>query len=380
MKVIFWQTIITPHIFYLAESLGSLNIDVTYVALNKSTPDRSVMGWNITPSSTSCVRFHLINSLESLNDFLASPISDAFHIFQGVRGDKFLSFCQSKVSNFGFKQIIMLESPNLNNILFSYLKSQIYKHIFSSTNDLITAYLAIGYRLPLWLAAHNVPPSKIYQFAYFLDSPSNNLDPSSPSSISHKKFRFLYVGSLLKDKGVLDLFKIFVSNKYLRLYSSLHFIGDGPLRKSLESHSHCLRSEISHEVVFHGNVHNSQIPHFMSHADCLVLPSRHDGWGAVVSEALLSGTPVIVSSSCGSAEVARLSRLSSVFNSRDWPSLLTLMLAHLFRGRISSHSREQLQSWARCLSADCGAVYLASILKHLQSSSIIQDRPAPPWQ
>ena len=33
--------------------------------------------------------------------------------------------------------------------------------------------------------------------------------------------------------------------------------------------------------------------------DALVLPSRHDGWGVVVNEALLQGVPVIVSDHVG---------------------------------------------------------------------------------
>lgn len=45
----------------------------------------------------------------------------------------------------------------------------------------------------------------------------------------------------------------------------------------------------------------------MARADVLVLPSWHDGWGAVVSEALMAGTPAIASDACGSAGVVRAS-------------------------------------------------------------------------
>lgn len=43
----------------------------------------------------------------------------------------------------------------------------------------------------------------------------------------------------------------------------------------------------------------SEVPEFMQHNDVLILPSLHDGWGAVVNEAMTLGLYVIVSDRCG---------------------------------------------------------------------------------
>ena len=46
---------------------------------------------------------------------------------------------------------------------------------------------------------------------------------------------------------------------------------------------------------------NTKVRLAIEEADLLVLPSRFDGWGAVVNEALGAGTPVLVSDLCGSS-------------------------------------------------------------------------------
>jgi glycosyltransferase involved in cell wall biosynthesis len=46
---------------------------------------------------------------------------------------------------------------------------------------------------------------------------------------------------------------------------------------------------------------NGEVRHAIAASDCCVVPSRHDGWGMVVNEALIAGTPVVCSDGCGAA-------------------------------------------------------------------------------
>ena len=66
----------------------------------------------------------------------------------------------------------------------------------------------------------------------------------------------------------------------------------------------------------------SEVYQFINVADCLVLPSKHDGWGTVVSEALISGVPAICSDTCGVAEVVKLSNYGGVFKSGNIEDLV----------------------------------------------------------
>ena len=114
----------------------------------------------------------------------------------------------------------------------------------------------------------------------------------------------------------------------------------------------------------------------MATADCLVLPSRHDGWGAVVSEALMAGTPAICSDRCGAAEVVLASGVGGVFPAGDQKALEAQLMQQITEGQRTANQRAALAQWARSLGAEAGARYLLAILAGGRDGAT---RPAPPW-
>jgi glycosyltransferase involved in cell wall biosynthesis len=96
----------------------------------------------------------------------------------------------------------------------------------------------------------------------------------------------------------------------------------------------------------------------------------------VVSEALMAGTPVICSDTCGSAGVVRASGYGDVFRSGDRDELMLLLKAIISAGHLSSAERDSLVGWAECLGGDAGAAYLLQILDHVEGRT---RRPLPPW-
>ncbi|HEX8591410.1 MAG TPA: glycosyltransferase [Candidatus Paceibacterota bacterium] len=97
---------------------------------------------------------------------------------------------------------------------------------------------------------------------------------------------FLFVGRLIEQKGVDVLLSAFAGVSNARLVLA----GDGPDRTALVRQMEA--AGIQEQVVFLG-VRND-IPSLLKAADCLVLPSRWEGLGLVVPEALAAGLPVIV--------------------------------------------------------------------------------------
>jgi glycosyltransferase involved in cell wall biosynthesis len=115
----------------------------------------------------------------------------------------------------------------------------------------------------------------------------------------------------------------------------------------------------------------------MAAADCLVLPSRHDGWGAVVSEALMAGTPAICSYACGAAGAVRSSGVGGVFATGDVAALTQLLARVIAEGARSPEQRSQLVAWAHCLGTEAGASYLNAILAAAEGAGVV---PTAPWQ
>lgn len=107
----------------------------------------------------------------------------------------------------------------------------------------------------------------------------------------------LFVGRLNAQKGVRDLIRVMAHAGDLRL----DVVGDGPDRASLES----LASEVgvADRIRWHGALSQELVARLYARAALLVVPSRDEGLGLVVVEALLSGTPVVAYRSGGVTEL-----------------------------------------------------------------------------
>lgn len=125
-----------------------------------------------------------------------------------------------------------------------------------------------------------------------------------------RPYRFIFVGNLIELKRVDRLISAIASLN--RPDVDLLVVGSGPEEVSLKAQASEL---LPGQVQWLGRKTMSEIPAVMAQADCLVLPSRHDGWGAVVSEALMVGTPAICSDACGSSVVVQTSGCGGVFKS-----------------------------------------------------------------
>ena len=119
----------------------------------------------------------------------------------------------------------------------------------------------------------------------------------------------------------------------------------------------------------------SKVPVQINQADCLVLPSYHDGWGAASSEALMMGIPVICSDTCGSSVVVKASGVGGVFLSNNIMSLAAILKKQYKIGKLSLNKRKKIFKWAKCLGAKAGAKYLNQILTSKDKNSIIE-----PWK
>ena len=235
------------------------------------------------------------------------------------------------------------------------IKRLIYSFHLKYRSYTLKGILSIGWTTKTWLAKRGFREADIFPFAYFLSDNISSHAITSPRPDSN--FSIIFVGQLIGRKCLHHLIE------GLSLCSNQDFIltvvGDGSLRGPLEKQASDL---LPGKVNWLGNINMKDIPILISNSDCLVLPSRHDGWGAVVSEALMVGTPVICSDACGSAEVVRTSGYGGVFPVNNVQKLSTLLDLMISNGPLALNERASLCQWARFLGASQGAKYLMSIL------------------
>lgn len=159
----------------------------------------------------------------------------------------------------------------------------------------------------------------IKDFNYFIDAPVR-IDLETRKN----RYSFLCVCSLIPLKNVALLIRSFSLLPKADLI--LHIVGEGPRYRQLKHLAALLN--ISHKVIWHGASNNLATRHLMSNTNCLVLPSMYDGWGVVVTEALMHGNFILCSDKCGAADAVIASGYGKVFASNSPRELAFSMWAH----------------------------------------------------
>ena len=175
-----------------------------------------------------------------------------------------------------------------------------------------------------------------------------------------------FVGNLSAVKNVLALPAIFaeVAKRY---GAPLKFwiIGDGKLRKQLESvfslsfrpndHSLSFRpNEVSGEISFFGNLPATDMPSIMNCIDVLVLPSLNEGLPLVCAEALNCGASVVGSDVGGIAEVIGQDNVVPLGD--GFVAGMSEKIVSMLEGRAGSQTLPSEISWARTAAIELRAL------------------------
>lgn len=146
--------------------------------------------------------------------------------------------------------------------------------------------------------------------------------------------RLIAVGRLSAEKGYDLLLEALALAHARGLDAELDIYGDGPERQALEAQRTSLG--LGQRVRFRGFVENPWRE--MARADLMVLPSRYEGFANVLLEALVVGTPVIASDTCGDVhEVIRPGRDGEIFAAASVQALTDAILVAAERQRAGAY-------------------------------------------
>jgi glycosyltransferase involved in cell wall biosynthesis len=176
---------------------------------------------------------------------------------------------------------------------------------------------------------------------------------------------FLYVGRLVREKGVFDLLEAYRAlAPDLRLQVGLVFVGDGPARKELQQLAGAIAPG---RVTFAGFVHREQLAAYYALADVFVFPTHTDPWGLVVNEAMACALPVISTGAAGCVEdlvedhwngrvlpAGDVGRLASAMNELAASAELRLLMGQRSWDRIQKYSPEMCAAGIAEAALTCG--------------------------
>ena len=156
---------------------------------------------------------------------------------------------------------------------------------FVSRSDLCLAY---GTRAARELERLGVAPSAIR----CVPNAVPRGEPSTSRLRPNHPVRFVFVGQLIRRKGVAELLDAFAQLREGELYIA----GDGPLRPLVD------RAVQGGRVTYTGQVDRPALQRLYADSDVLILPSLYEVWGLVINEALEHGLPVIATQAVGSVD------------------------------------------------------------------------------
>jgi len=180
--------------------------------------------------------------------------------------------------------------------------------------------------------------------------------PRDPGTVT-----FLFCGQMIARKGVDHLLSAFAT---LPENARLLLVGrEAELPQLLAS----LAPAVRERVRYAGFQAPDALPQFFTQADVFVLPSRYDGWGVVVNQALGAGLPIIASDQVGAAhDLIRIGENGFLFPADDMHALAATMHRYATTpGLAETHGSASrrlhgewtpargAERWARALQAVC---------------------------
>lgn len=346
MKFVFWQNVVSIHQSAFIKALSEDN-DVTLVAQEEVDSLRSKEGWTVPSMGSARV---IVNpDAKMMADLLERDNTE--HVFSGINGFPMVYQAFKMAVRRGLKVSILAEPYEwagakglMRQLMYRWLfirYGRNIKHLFATGNMGVKCYRRAG-----------LPARKLHQWGYFTEQ--NRIDVSD--TIGRDKPNIIFIGKIDDRKNILALAKCAaeISDKFNHFY----IIGTGPLENGLRG----IIGNVSN-IDFIGPVNNDEIPGYLAMSDLLVLPSRFDGWGAVVNEALSQGVRVLCSDRCGAEALLDNDMRGGVFKSGSQSDLKAQLLRWISKGVLEKVNRESIIRWTQqSISGDIISKYFKDVL------------------
>ncbi len=122
-----------------------------------------------------------------------------------------------------------------------------------------------------------------------------------PATASEERKTILYVGRIVREKGVFTLLEALDELRTREKNIGLVYVGEGPLKEDLAKE--VLRRRLGDRVKITGFVDQQRLVALYNSSHVFVLPSHYEPFGMVALEAMASRVPVVVSDVGGLSEI-----------------------------------------------------------------------------
>lgn len=349
MILIFFQSCLSPHQMpFIHECVNMNGVEkVFYIIPRIDYAERQSMGWdNDQLKSDDSVKCIVLPADEVVASLMRTG-KDVRCFFSGIRADADLFRWFRLSIHYNVKRYLITEPPYTFDkpLWMHYLRFFIQDYKFVKYID---GVFAIGESCSKYYQSIS-KRWKVWPFVYVTDNRMCDNDEIDDN------LKVIFVGSLSKRKNVKVLVEALKGMKEV----DLTIVGDGEERHVLER----LAADCRVTAKFLGTRSMEKIPNIMANNDILVLPSLHDGWGAVVNEALTQGLYVICSDKCGAKDLLLDSRRGKVFANDNVAELKGILKEACDKKDILRRDRPYRINWMQThVNGKCIAAYFVNCL------------------
>jgi glycosyltransferase involved in cell wall biosynthesis len=344
VDIVSWQPVLTDHQSYTLEALQRAAKGELTVYVGKTEhPAREAQGWvNPHAASLSPKVLPRLGWLRSVTGIIrAKP--DAVHVF-GSPFDHPRLIVALMIALTMRARVFLISEPyspisagyledrgRIANWLKARLRPVVYRIYGILIRRRIAGVFAISPLAVSQYRALGIPSEIIFPFGYFVPRASK-AHPRRPGVVDEARggLRVVFVGSLTTRKGIDVLIEAVKSLDREGVAISLDAYGPGdPGRFQFDEAG----------TRYRGTIPFGTAQAVIAEYDALVLPSRYDGWGVVVNEALMAGVPVVCSDCVGAGVVVEAWGCGAIFASEDVSDLKAKLLdLVLHRDRLAQMS------------------------------------------
>lgn len=356
-RIVFWEPCISPHksafISAVAQRLGPAV--TVYCVGHEGVPEaRQALGW--TDTAEILHRTVVAPSNQEIDSLIAEGGATCLHVFSGIRWFATLTYALRQVKQQRLPFALMSEPRDNAGWKggLRYLQSRLTEGWLTRRVQFV---LAIGRHGPPWFRSVGYAADRVFPFAYFLPPPGAS---GLPADTRGGVLNLAYVGRFTELKGVRF---VLTALAQLAIPARITLIGDGELRRQLEQQAAALQLD----AIFTGPLPINEVQQRMRDFDILILPSlsKDDGWGAVVSEALMAGVAVIASDCAGASILLDQPGNGCVVPPGDSAAIAAAIMSLQREEGLTAAAREARMQWAvQRLTAQAGAAHFEKIVRH----------------
>jgi glycosyltransferase involved in cell wall biosynthesis len=373
-----WQPVLTDHQAFTLEQLA-LQAGVPVVAFVSRAEDetRRSQGWRDTQVAAidrrvlprrGTVRFCVQQLMANRNEV---------HLFGSPFQDFSLMVCLVVAGWLGIETYLISEpySPVAHGYLSdarplmarwkARARPLAYRAYALALRRGISGIFAISRLAIAQYRAAGVESSKLFPFGYFV--PQAAAAAGADVAADAAQLKLVFVGSLIATKGLDLLIAAVDAARAGGAAVTLDVFGPG------DPTAYAFREGVTR---YCGRIPFGETQTVVSGYDALVLPSRYDGWGVVVNEALCAGVPVICSDRVGAGVLVEKFGAGAIFDGARDEALRDLLVALAQHRERIRDMRQHTADAASAIQPEVAAAYLLSVIRAPRDAKA---RVPSPW-